>query len=176
MKNPAHFPAQCVANTTTVIIDQKSVKNIMYTRINTIPTCCRIQNCSIHVDRLHWQRVIPIMSRINNQFNAQIFAKVGGYSTRTLEPNKGTYKIHTNTHPNHNGTHKLRNTSYICNSCGFKKSPLRPNKSFYCNTQKKSNVCIHFNKKKVDSWDVKYLHTIVLLDSEENHTYKHICI
>ena len=28
--------------------------------------------------------------------------------------------------------------------------------------------------KKADSWDVKDLHTIVLLDFEANHTYKHI--
>ena len=27
---------------------------------------------------------------------------------------------------------------------------------------------------KKDSWDVKYLRTIVLLDSEANHSYKHM--
>ena len=28
--------------------------------------------------------------------------------------------------------------------------------------------------KKRNSWDMKYLRTIFLLDSEANHTYKHI--
>ena len=31
-------------------------------------------------------------------------------------------------------------------------------------------------QKKADSWDVKDLHTILLLESEENHTYKRIGI
>ena len=41
-------------------------------------------------------------------------------------------------------------------------------------SQKKSHRHWRHVTKKADSWDVKYLHTILLLDFEANHTYKRI--
>ena len=40
------------------------------------------------MDRYNWKRVISIIARINIKYSANIFAKVSGYSARTLEPNK----------------------------------------------------------------------------------------
>ena len=70
MEFSAHLPAQCVTNNTTGITEHQRVSNIIDTRTDTIPTCCIIQPCDIHMYICHLQRFLPDMARINTQISA----------------------------------------------------------------------------------------------------------
>ena len=128
MENPTHCPYQCVTNNTTGIKEQQCASNLIASKADIITTCYRIHPCAIQMEIFYWKRVFTIMERINIQASAIIYTKISGYSERRIEPNKENFKIHTNTHPNHNEIWKLKNMSCIWNSCGCRKSLLIPNR------------------------------------------------